>query len=170
VPGAIGYDVHVDQPDGKTNDFSFEAPSASVLEYYGTGYVHWKVRAEFPTATPGGKVPGPYSGQQEGLLKLPPPGGVRGVKSGSRLLITWQPEKDAKRYRVEVSKTNGFASRMESHTVDGTSWAPSIDLSRKGNRGRLYWRVAPVDARNGVGSYATGTFGGQKARPRKRHR
>jgi hypothetical protein len=170
VAGAIAYDVHVDQPDGKTGDFTFEAPSASVTEYYGTGYAHWKVRAEFPTAAPGGKVPGPYSAPQEALLKLPPPSGARGVKSGSRLLVTWQPEKDAKRYRVEVSKTNGFASRVEQRTVSGTSWAPNIDLSRKFNRGTLYWRVAPVDAHNGVGSFAAGTFGGKKSRAKRRHR
>jgi hypothetical protein len=169
VTGAVSYDIHVDQPDGKTSDFSFEAPSASVTEYYGTGYAHWKVRAEFPTSIPGAKVPGPYfEPPQAGLLTLPAPSGARGVKSGSRFLVSWRPQKDAKRYRVEVSKTNGFASRIEYRTVDGTSWAPNIDLSRKVNRGTLYWRVAPVDVRNNVGSFASGNFGGKKRHAKKR--
>jgi hypothetical protein len=164
LQGAIAYDVHIDQADGKAKNYTFQAPSASFVEYYGTGgFGHFEVRAEFPTSRPGVNVPGPYSApMQTPTLTLPPPSKARGTKSGSRVLITWSPVRDAKRYRVEISKSNGFARNLETHTVDGTSWAPNIDLSRKGNRGRLYWRVAPVDAHNGVGSFAAGTFGGKK--------
>ena len=92
------------------------------------------------------------------VLTLGPPPGARGVHTGSRLLITWGSEKDAKRYRVEVSRANGFGTRIETHTVDGTSWAPNIDLHKKQYRHKLYWRVAAVDIRGGVGSFAAGAF------------
>lgn len=157
VEGAISYDMHVEQPTGKSDDFTFESPSATVVSYYGTGIAHYQVRAEFPTNA-GGKVAGAYSPRQSTLLILAAPRGARGTRSGSRLLVTWQPEPDAKQYQVEISTTNGFNSRIESHKVDGTSWAPNIDLSKKRNRGTLYWRVAPVDQRGGVGSFTSGAF------------
>jgi hypothetical protein len=158
ITGAIGYDLRVEQGTGKSEEFQFEAPSASFVKYHGAGLTHLQVRAEFPTNT-GSKVPGPFSGMQSSLLILPAPAHVRGTKKGSRLLLSWAPEPDARQYQVEVSTTSGFHSRLESHRVDGTEWAPNLDLRRKQLRGTLYWRIAPVDAVGGVGSYASGTFG-----------
>jgi hypothetical protein len=163
VQGAIGYEMHVEQPNGKIEDFNLESPSASVVTYYGTGFVHYQVRASFPTST-SAMVSGAYSAKQSSLLMLAAPRGVRGIKTGSRLLVTWQPEPDAKQYEVQVSTTNGFNSRLESHRVDGTSWAPNVDPRRKRNRGTLYWRVAPVDQRGGVGSFTSGPFKAAHAR------
>jgi hypothetical protein len=162
VQGAISYDVHLEEPNGLKKDFTFEAPSATVVKYYGTGIWRWQVRAEFPTG-PGGRVPGGYSAPLTSLLTLAPPGRARGVKAGARMLISWNPEPDAKQYQVELSTTNGFNSRIESHRVDGTSWAPNIDLAQKQNRGTLYWRVAAVDWGGNVGSFATGVFRAPRA-------
>jgi hypothetical protein len=158
VQGAISYDLHLEETNGTKKDFTFEAPSATVVKYFGTGIWRWQVRAEFPTSL-GGKVAGGYSAPLPSLLTLPPPAGARGVKAGSRILISWNPEPDAKQYQVELSTTNGFNSRIESHRVDGTNWAPNIDLTQKHNRGALYWRVAAVDWGGNVGSFATGVFG-----------
>jgi hypothetical protein len=163
VQGAIGYEMRVEQPNGKIEDFNLESPSASVVTYYGTGIVHYQVRASFPTSS-SAKVSGAYSAKQSSLLMLAAPRGVRGIKTGSRLLVTWHPEPDAKQYEVQVSTTNGFNSRLEAHRVDGTSWAPNINPRRKRNRGTLYWRVAPVDQRGGVGSFTSGQFKGAHAR------
>jgi hypothetical protein len=162
VQGAISYDLHDEEPNGTKRDFTFESPSATVVKYYGTGIWHWQVRAEFPTGS-GGKVAGGYSAPLASLLTLPPPAGARGVKSGSRILISWNPEPDAKQYEVELSTTNGFNSRVESHKVDGTSWAPNVDPTQKQNRGTLYWRVAAVDWGGNVGSFATGVFGAPRS-------
>ena len=82
------------------------------MKYYGAGITHFQVRAEFPTNV-GGKVPGAYTPLQSSLLILAAPTGARGVKSGSRLLVTWNPEPDAKQYQVEISTTNGFSSRVD---------------------------------------------------------
>lgn len=168
VQGAIGYEMHVEQPGGKNEDFTFESPSASVTTYYGTGIVHYQVRAAFPTAG-STKVSGPYSRKESSLLLLSAPRNVRGIKTGSRLLITWQPEPDAKQYEVQIGTTSGFTSLIETHRVDGTAWAPNVDLSMKRNRGALYWRVAPVDQRNGVGSFTSGTFGRRASCSAKAH-
>jgi hypothetical protein len=174
VQGAIGYEMHVEQPDGKGEDFTFESPSASFGSYYGTGIAHYQVRASFPTAGTT-KVYGPYSRKESATLLLSAPRNVRGVKTGSRLLITWQPEPDAKQYEVQIGTNNGFTSLIETHKIDGTMWAPSIDLRQKRNRGTLYWRVAPVDQRSGIGSFTSGTFGARAscstgARGKRAHR
>jgi hypothetical protein len=158
VQDAISYDVHVDQADGTTRDFNFESPSFTAAKYYGIGIWRLQVRAEFPTGA-GSKVAGGYSPLQPFLLSLAPPSGARGVKSGGRLVISWNPEADAKQYRVEVATTSGFNSRIDSHKLDGTSWAPNIDLTQKRNRSTLYWRVAAVDWGGNVGSFSTGTVG-----------
>jgi hypothetical protein len=159
LQGAIGYDVHIDQADGKHKDYSFASPSASYVEYYGFGFGHFEVRAEFPTSSPGQQVAGPYSApMQSPVFTLPPPAGARGIRTGSRLLLTWKPVKDAKRYRVEVSTSNGFGTRIETRILDGTTWAPNVDTHNKRFRHALYWRVAAVDKRGGPGSFAAGAF------------
>jgi hypothetical protein len=162
VQGAISYDMHVEQPDGTTKDFNFESPSATITKYYGTGIWRWQVRAEFPTGL-GGKVAGGYSAPQPYLLTLEQPSGARGVKTGNRLVISWNPDPAAKQYQVDVSTSDGFLSTVDSHRTDGTSWAPSIDLKAAANRGRLFWRVAVIDMGGNVGAFATGSFGRRAA-------
>jgi hypothetical protein len=166
VQGAISYDMHVEQPDGATKDFNFESPSATIVKYYGTGIWRWQVRAEFPTGL-GGKVAGGYSAPQPFLLTLEPPSGARGVKTGTRLVVSWNPDPAAKQYEVEVSTTDGFLTTVGSHRTDDTSWAPSIELTTAANRGRLFWRVAAIDQGGNVGAFATGSFGKPPAAPPK---
>jgi hypothetical protein len=163
VQGAISYDVHIEQPDGTKRDFNFESPVFTVVKYYGTGIWRWQVRGEFPTGS-GGPVAGGYSAPKPFLLTLPAPHGARGSKSGSRLLISWNAEPDAKQYQVEVSTTSGFRRPVALGRIDGTNWAPDVDLGKKQNRGTLFWRVAAVDAGGNVGSFASGRFGGSPSR------
>lgn len=168
VQGAIAYDMHVEQPNGTTKDFTLESPSATISKYYGTGIWRWQVRAEFPNGL-SGKVAGGYSAFQPFLLTLQAPSGTYGVKTGSRLLISWDPDPAAKQYEAQVSTTDGFSTTVDSHRTDNTSWAPyNVNLSSARNRGRLYWRVAAIDQGGNVGAFATGSFG--KARPAPRHK
>lgn len=166
VQDAIAYDLHLEQPDGTTKDFTLESPAATVVKYYGTGIWRWQVRAEFPTGL-GGKVAGGYSAAQPYLLTLGAPNGAYGVKTGGRLLISWNPDPAAKQYEVEVSPTDGFSTTVDTHRTDNTSWAPfNVNLSSARNRGRLYWRVAAIDQGGNVGAFATGSFGKAPAAPR----
>jgi hypothetical protein len=172
VQGAIGYTVQTFEPNGKTKTTSFEAPSATVVKYYGTGVWRWQVRAEFPSGLGTSKVAGAYSQPREILLTLPAPSAARGTKSGSRLLVSWSPAPWAKEYEVQVARSSGFTSKLESRRVAGTSWAPNINRARKRSRGTLYWRVAAVDGGGNVGAFASGAFGKPKAHPKckKGHR
>jgi hypothetical protein len=159
VAGAIGYEVQAFEPDGKSKVEGFEAPSASVIKYFGTGVWRWQIRADFPSGVGTGRVGGAFSSLESYVFTLPAPSGARGVKSGARMLVSWKPASFAKEYVVEVANTSGFTSRLESHRVEGTSWAPNIDLAAKRNHGTLYWRVAAIDWGGNVGSYASGNFG-----------
>jgi hypothetical protein len=166
VQGAISYDMHVEEPNGATKDFNFESPSATIAKYYGTGIWRWQVRAEFPTGLGGGKVAGGYSAPQPFLLSLEQPSGARGVKTGTRLVVSWNPDPAAKQYQVEVSTTDGFLTTVGSERTDSTSWAPNVDLTTAANRGRLFWRVAAIDQGGNVGAFAAGSFGKPPPAPR----
>jgi protein-S-isoprenylcysteine O-methyltransferase Ste14 len=166
VRGAIGYEVHVDKIEGSTLNFSFPAPAFTPVEWYGVGVWRWQVRADFPSEGVGGAVSSGYSAPVAFVRTLDPPSGAYGVKTPSRLVISWDPDPAAKQYEVDVSTSDGFATTVDSHRTDNTSWAPSVDLTTPQNRGQLYWRVAAVDDGGNVGAFATGTFGKSAPAPK----
>jgi hypothetical protein len=59
---------------------------------------------------------------------------------------------------VATSDSFTFASSIESGRVEGTSWAPDIDLTKPGNKGTLHWRVAAVDNMSNLSPYVEGSF------------
>jgi hypothetical protein len=156
VAGATAYQVHIEQPDGTTKDFTFASTAFTPTVYYGTGIWRWQVRAEFPSNV--GTVAGGYSAPQPFLRTLAPPTGVIGVKAGSQITIAWNPDQFAKQYEVDFSTSENFNSTLEARRVDGLGWAPNIDLNPPANRGSLFWRVAAVDQGGNVGPFATGVF------------
>jgi hypothetical protein len=163
VPGAISYDVHIDNGNNlPPTDATVDSTAFAATERRGKGTIHWQVQPNFPTSN-FLKVGGGFFSPQPFLLTLSAPTGAHGVKSGSRFVLTWNPDPAAKQYEVDISNTDGFGTLLDFHRIDGTSWAPDINFSLPGNRGRLFWRVAGVDSWGTVGSFATGSFG----RPRR---
>jgi hypothetical protein len=171
VPGAVAYDVHIDQGDGTASDYTVDSPAFAATERHGIGALHWQVRPLFPT-TSFTTIGGPFFSPQPYLLTLSAPRNARGVKSGSRLVISWSPDPAAKQYEVDVSTTDSFSTPLSFQRIDGTSWAPDIDFSQPLTRGRLYWRVAAIDGYGTVGSFGTGSFlnGRPSAKHRAKHR
>lgn len=157
VPGATAYDVHVEQPNGTTKDFKSRSTSFTAQKWEGPGVWRFSARAEFPTSG-STTVPGSYYAPQPFAHTVAPPTGVRGVKAGSRIVISWNPQAYAKQYEVAISTNERFNPTIEAHKVTQTSWAPNVDLTKAANRGTLYWRVAAVDGLGNVGPYATGSF------------
>jgi hypothetical protein len=164
VPGAIGYDVHIDKVNGTTSNFSVPAAASAPAEWYGVGVWRWRVRATFPGASSLQTVAGAYSEPQLFVRTLTAPSGARGVKAGARLVISWNPDPAAKRYEVDLATTDGFAHTIESHRTDNTSWAPLVKLTAAQKRGPLFWRVAAIDAGGNLGSFATGRLGAPRAK------
>jgi hypothetical protein len=158
VQGATGYDVHVDWVDGTTSNYTVKAPAITFSQWNGVGVWRWQVRADFPTSvfTPATSA---YSPAQEFVRLLNAPSGARGVKTGTRLVISWNADSAAKSYEVDVSRTDGFANLVETHRTQNTSWAAVVALTTAQTRGKLYWRVAAIDQAGNVGTFATGSFG-----------
>jgi hypothetical protein len=156
VEGAVSYDLHVDQADGSTRDFTVRSTSFTPTFFYGTGIWRWRVRANFSAS--GGSVSGPYFAPQLYTRVLEAPQHVQGVKSRSRILLSWDADPAAKRYRAQISKTDAFGSTIENVTTDHTSWAPKLSAGAYRDGGRLYWRVGAIDAGRNTGAYATGFF------------
>ncbi len=163
VPGATGYEVHVEEPNGSTKEFSFDSTAFTPTEWYGPGVWRWQVRAQFPN-NGFGSVLGPYSAPQAVAHTEGQPSGVVGEKSGSRIVISWNPLPYAKEYEVEISDVNTFTTTVESHRTEQSSWAPNVNLAKKENKGRLYWRVAAVDSHGNLGPPVSGTFVPPKAK------
>jgi hypothetical protein len=157
VEGATSYSVHVDQGNGKPKDFTVASPVFTPTSVFGTGIWHWQARSNFPTSS-GGEVSSGYFPAISFTRTLGPVKGVNALKSGRRVLITWDPDPAAKSYRAEIAKTDAFGGTSESTRTVNTGWAPKLSSSAALAGGRLFWRVAPVDDGGSTGAYATGSF------------
>jgi hypothetical protein len=157
VPGAVSYDMHVDQADGTTRDFTMRSTAFTPTIFYGTGVWRWKVRANFPSGRTG-SVSGGYFPAQSYVRRIDAPVHARGGRSASRLVLSWDPDPAAKQYLVQVSTANGFGHLVDSVRTQGTSWAPDLAKTGYTAHGKLYWRVASIDSGGNVGAFATGRF------------
>ena len=158
VPGAVAYETQVDQPDGSKKEFTLESAAFTPSEHYGTGIWRWRVRALFPNANGSGTTPGPYSGFVPFARRIKAPTGARGIFSGGRMLIGWDAQQTAKRYRIEVSETSSFSGTIEATETDIAVWAPRFDNDAYRKGGTLYFRVATIDQGGNQGAWTTGTF------------
>ncbi len=158
VAGAVGYDVHVDQADGSTKDFSSLRSSAiTPTTWYGTGIWHWQVRALFPK--PGNQTtPGPYSASQSFTRTIGEPTGATQIASPGKVLFSWSPSLQARQYHLQVSTSNSFARTVDDTTTDNTYWAPDLSKSAYADGGAFYWRVATVDEGGNLGGWTVHTF------------
>lgn len=161
VPGAISYDLHVDQSDGVAKDFNVRSPAFAPTQFYGTGIFSYKVRANF--ATRSGSVSSAYSETKAFTRIISPPANPRLTKTPTRLAFRWDPTAAATRYLVEVSRSDSFVKLLDSVRTDHTSWAPDLTKPDYAKGGTLFWRVASVDLGNNVGAYTLGRFSSPRA-------
>lgn len=80
------------------------------------------------------------------VLTSPPNGSA--INSTS-LLFTWSAQDRATRYTIDVSTSEGFATKIETATTDMTAWAPDL-ISPAWPNATIYWRVSSLDANNVV--------------------
>ena len=151
VPGALSYDIHIDEADGDANDFNVASAAGTFTRFFGLGTFKYKVRANFASSS--GTVASAYSAPRDFTRVLSPPDGRRVTRSKGRLYFGWNSAAAAKSYKVEVSTTDSFSRTVESVTTNNTSWAPSLSSDAYRGSGPLYWRVASVDDGGNVGAY-----------------
>jgi hypothetical protein len=160
VPGAVSYDLNIEEPDGDNNVFNnLRNTVAAPTKAYGLGVWQWRVRANFPVGA-SGTAPGPFSARRPFTRYMNPPTGAHVTRDAGGLVLRWDPSFGlAEKYKVEFSDSNGFGHRFDSKSVDNTAYAPTLMSTGFGNGGRIYWRVAAVDAGANVGGWATGRVG-----------
>jgi hypothetical protein len=155
VPGAVSYDLHVEQADGTTRDFNMRSTAFTPILFYGTGVWRWQVRANFPGAA-GRVVPGGYSGLRSFTRSIGAPTGARSTSTTKRLLVSWDPSRAARKYRVQFSESNSFSKVIDRAEVENTGYAPRLTQPGFLDGGAIYWRVAVVDQGNNVGAWSSG--------------
>jgi hypothetical protein len=153
VAGAVSYGTHFEQADGTKRDFTTRATAFAPVTFYGTGVWHWRVRANFKSGS--GIVSGGYSSVLPYTRRIATPTGLKSSRRRGRIVMAWQPAGMARRYRVQISTSDGFSKILEQTLTDNTSYAPKMSspLFRKSKR--LYWRVAVVDEGSNSGGFAT---------------
>ena len=155
VPGAISYDVHIDESDGDARDFNIKSPAGTFTQFFGIGTFKYKVRANF--AARAGAVSSAYSAPRDFTRVISAPDGRRVRRTGTRLTFNWSPAAAAKSYRVDVSSTESFSQVIDSVLTNNTSWAPAM-MSPAYAKGPLYWRIATVDEGLNAGSFVSGAI------------
>ena len=160
VPGAISYDVSIEEPDGDNSLFSnLRTTVATPTKVFGLGTWQWRVRANFPTET-GRPAAGPFSARRPFTRFMNPPTGARIERDNGALVLDWDPSFGlAKEYRVEFSESSSFRTRLDSKRIDNAGYAPTMSTSGFQNGGPIYWRVAAVDEGGNVGGWASGKVG-----------
>jgi hypothetical protein len=153
VPGAVSYDMHVEQADGTKRDFNVRSSAFTPTAFYGTGVWRWQVRANFRSGFT--NVAGGYSPLVPFTRHIATPTSLSTSRAGGGALLSWQPAPMAKQYRVQISSSDSFSTLIDQATVDGTGFAPHMNQPQYAVPGRLYWRVAAVDEGNNTGGWAT---------------
>jgi hypothetical protein len=159
VPGAVSYDIHVQEPDGDPDDFGgFPSTAASWLKMTGVGIFTWEVRARFPksgTTTSLSTTAGPWSETAAYTRTIHEPQNPAADIGNRRLVLSWNAKTGVKNYKVQVSEREDFSPYIESKVTDNPSFAPMLNSLSYKDPATLWWRVAAVDADSNVGDWTT---------------
>ena len=159
VPGAISYDVNVEEPDGDNNNFTMRSTVFTPSRAYGLGTWQWRVRANFPRST-AGVSSGAYSARRPFTRFINAPTGAHASRAGGGLVIKWDPSFGlAKSYRVEFSDSSSFSRSFDSQRLENTAYAPTLSSGSFAGGGPKFWRVAAIDEGGNVGAWASGRIG-----------
>jgi len=154
VPGAVSYDVHVEEPDGDQDDFpSLPSHAITATKMTGTGIFTFSARANFPTST-GTVVHGPYSTLMPYARTIPEPTGLASDATSDRLVFSWDPRMATKKYRLQISSRPDFRYLVENVTTEVPVYAPPMTQNDYIDGGVLYWHVAAIDADENIGDFS----------------
>jgi hypothetical protein len=154
VPGAVSYDVHVEEPDGDQDDFpNIPSHAITATKMTGTGIFTFSARANFPTST-GTLVHGPYSTLMPYARTIPEPTGLASDATSDHLVFSWDPRMATKKYRLQISSRPDFLFTVENVTTEVPVYAPLMTQHDYVDGGVLYWHVAAIDADDNIGDYS----------------
>ena len=119
VPGAISYDVDMLCSVGQscTDGTAIKTTAHTMLRLTGVGDIGWHVRANFP----GGAEPSDWSETQTYTHTIPDPTNPTTLRTSTGALFSWDAMPGATKYKVEISRSNSFA------TTDRRSLVPHAE-------------------------------------------
>ncbi len=151
VPGAISYDVDMLCSVGQscTDGTAIKTTAHTMLRLTGVGDIGWHVRANFP----GGAEPSDWSATQTYTHTIPDPTNPSTLRTSTGTLFSWDAMPGATKYKVEISRSNSFATTIGggSFLTQNTSWAPTLSSTDYLNGGTFYWRVRSQDGDGNLG-------------------
>jgi hypothetical protein len=156
VPGAIGYDLHVDQADGTKKEFRVPTSAFTPVGFYGTGVWSYRVRGVFPGERTA-EIKGAYSPSRTFTRSIGVPTSATTDARRGRLVFSWAPVDGAKLYQVEVATTTSFERPLIRKDVDAPVYAPLLDREEL-LAGNLFWRVRSLDEGDQEGGWKVGSF------------
>ncbi len=165
VTGAIGYNLQITTAGGSTQ-VAVDTPYMTPPEFLNPGISHLQVQSVFP-----GGLTSAFTKVATYNRTLPSPGGIHATKHGTRILVTWNADKLAKTYYIQLATTTDFGTPIASDNTMNTAWVPQISAADA--KLRLYWRLAAVDNQSNVGAFHVGVFNGRHAKAKhstKKHK
>jgi protein-S-isoprenylcysteine O-methyltransferase Ste14 len=153
VTGAVSYDMHVEQADGTKRDFTMRSTAFTPVTFYGTGVWRWQVRANFKSATR--TVSSGYTPMAPFARRINPAAGLRTTRSGSGVVLSWDPVTMARQYRVQISTSDSFSAVIEDAMTENPSYAPRMGNPAWTSGKSLYWRIAAMDEGSNLGAWAS---------------
>ena len=130
VPGAVSYDLRVEEPDGDITELKgYQQTAFTPTSMTGTGAFLWEVRANSPQVTGAQTTPGPYSARVSFTRTIGEPQGARTLANNqtkattavlNRVLMSWNAKAGAKQESRSRSRT-ARASRPSSTRPPSTA-------------------------------------------------
>ena len=118
----------------------------------GTGHGTVQVRAVF------GNVKSAYTPVRDVNHTIAEPGGTKTslINKPGKLALTfsWNTKTNVKQYKVQVSRTSGFARPFLEDKTDQASYTPVLTQQDFLDGGVMYWRVAVIDPDGNVGAFS----------------
>lgn len=68
--------------------------------------------------------------------------------------LRWEPVAEARRYRVEISRTKNFAKKIAAEETTEARWTWPYRRGMENSKGRVYYRVASVNERGKIGAFS----------------
>jgi hypothetical protein len=154
VPGAVDYELQVQDADGDHNEFTgFPSHAASWAKMTGAGILTLRVRAHFPKSNSSATTAGPWSDPEDFIHTMHEPQNASEEVAQNRLALSWDAKTGMKQYRVQISARQDFSPYIESKNTDNPSFAPTLSSLTYKNGGTMYWRVAAIDSDSHLGDF-----------------
>jgi hypothetical protein len=158
MPGAVRYNLTIQNGTSTSTYNDLQTTAFVPQSLRGTGNFTWTVAAQYPTT--GQNVTSGYGpGTPMAFTRtIAAPTGMLGTVGGQhQVLLTWTPKAGAASYAIQVGTNDQFTSGVFDSPFTRPEYpvyAPDLTSSQYFEGGKLYWRIAEVDADGNQGAWS----------------